>query len=287
VIGLDPRPKRRSLGRPDTLILVSLPEDSKGLGLASIPRDLYLEIPGHGFDRINAVFGAAHRNGDDPLKLVRRVVARALKVRVDHTVVVDLGLFERGVDLLGKVTVEVPCPIMDNFLDHRTPTGRRLLDVKAGPQEMDGLTAGMYVRSRHGRSDWSRARRQQAVLMAMRRRFLTVGGLARLPGFWSELSGGIVTDMPRIEIFGLAARLAAVPAGEMHGIVLGHLQTRSWRSPEGRSVLLPDDRAIRKALMGLFGAPWPGLRPRGSPCPPADAALAKPRARLAFPPLSR
>lgn len=134
-----------------------------------------------------------------------------------------------------------------------------------------------HVRSRHGRSDWSRARRQQAMLTAMRSRFLTAGGLARMPWLYNELQRGLVTDMPRLQLFGLVSRLSALGEDRMHGVVLGHRQTRPWRSPGGRSVLLPDHAAIVEALQGLFDAPLPGLRPRGSPCPRADAALIKNR----------
>jgi hypothetical protein len=59
----------------------------------------------------------------------------------------------------------------------------------------------------------------------------------------------------------------------MHGLLLGRREVSGYRTPEGRSVLLPDFDAIDRALAGLFDAPAPGLRPERAQCPPADAAL--------------
>jgi anionic cell wall polymer biosynthesis LytR-Cps2A-Psr (LCP) family protein len=180
---------------------------------------------------------------------------------------------ERAVDALGGITIEVPCPIIDNFHDSRTETGWRKLAVDAGPQHLEGITAAMYARSRHGRTDWNRARRQQAVLLGMRDRFLSIDGMTKLPELWDEFESAIATDMRRIDVFRLARRIARTDAAHLHGLVLGHVQTETHRTEAGRSVLLPNYEAIDLALSKLFSAPLPGTPPRHAECEPADVAL--------------
>ena len=103
----------------------------------------------------------------------------------------DLGLFERGIDALGGVDVQVPCPIADRFLDSRAPGGRRLLDVSEGMQA-HGRRDGRDVRPvAPRRSDWNRARRQQAVLLGLRHELDTLGGISKLPSLWEEFEASV------------------------------------------------------------------------------------------------
>jgi LCP family protein required for cell wall assembly len=277
LIGLDRRPGTGGGGgRTDTLIIAVIDRGSDHIGLISVPRDLYVMIPDVGPGRINAVNPLSYRAGHDGTEALKRVIQDTLAIPIHHTIAVDLGLFERSVDAVGGVTVDVPCPIVDNFVDPREPAGRRLLDVRAGRQHMDGITAAMYVRSRHGRSDWDRARRQQAVLLGLRARLLSLGGLSRLPTLWDELGESVQTDMSRLDLFQLARRLLQADPAHLHGMVIDHQQTEHWTTPEGSWVLLPKFDEIDRALDGLFSAPSPGSMPGGSHCAPADVALTRP-----------
>jgi len=277
LVGVDRRRAEARGGRPDTLVLAVFDERTDHLGLVSIPRDLYVDIPGHGPARINASFGVARREGANELDLLKRVVEDTLALPIRHVASVDLGGFERIVDAVGGVTLEVPCPIDDRFHDPRAPGGLRDLHVSAGRVHLDGATAAMYVRSRHGRSDWSRARRQQAVLFALRRQLLEGDALGRLPSLWRAVGDMVTTDMRRIDLLALAHRVSVVDPSHVHGLLLGHREVVSHRTPEGREVLLPDYAGIDRALASLFEAPAPGRRPGRAVCPAADVAL-RPRA---------
>lgn len=276
LIGLDRRPGTGGGGRTDTLIIAVIDRGSDHVGLISVPRDLYVMIPDVGPGRINAVNSLSYRAGRDGTEALKRVIQDTLAIPIHHTIAVDLGLFERAVDAVGGVTVDVPCPIVDNFIDPREETGRRLLDVRAGRQHMNGVTAAMYVRSRHGRSDWDRARRQQAVLLGLRARLLSVGGLGRLPALWEQFGESVQTDMSRLDLFQLARRMLQTDPTHLHGMVIGHQQTEHWTTPEGSWVLLPKFDEIDRALDGLFSAPSPGALPGGTRCAPADIALTRP-----------
>jgi len=280
VAGLDRRPGRPGGGRTDSLLLLFLDERTAPparLGIVSIPRDLYVDVPGHGPARINATLRIARRLAVDGPELLQRVVEDTLGVTVGHVVLVDLAGFEAMVDAAGGVRVAVPCPIVDDFEDPRTPTGRRVLDVPAGSDvPMDGATAAMYVRSRHGRSDFSRARRQQAVVEALVRKAREPASLLRLPALLRASQGLVETGATRAELLRLAHRVIGAARAPVRKVVLGARVTTPHRTPEGRSVLLAEPGALRTAVRGLFGAGAAGDRPPGSPCPAADVALTRP-----------
>ena len=272
VIGLDRRPDGTGPALADTLVVVVLDEQSRHVGLISIPRDLYVDIPDGGTDRINTVYQVAKRTKRDPLELLSRVVEDTLKLPIEHAIALDLGVFERAVDAVGGVDVDVPCSIRDNFLDSRAEGGRRLLDIDAGRRHLDGVTAAMYVRSRHGRSDFHRARRQQAVLLGVQHALAGLGML-KLPELWGAFESSVETDMRRIELLALARRALSLDPSELHGVVIGNEHVQGFRTPDGKSVLLPNYEAIDTSLTKLFSAPSPGIRPKLAICEPKDIAL--------------
>lgn len=271
LVGID-RTRSSGLGRADTLVVAVFDDASGHVGLVSIPRDLLVEVPGHGLARINATLRIAARLGRDPTATLREVVGEVLDVPIDHAILGDLDVFERTVDALGGVEVDVPCAMRDDFVDARTETGRRLLDVPAGRVRMDGVTAAMYARSRHGRSDWDRARRQQALLFAMRGRVRELGAAAWLPVLRTA-SEHVTMDLSRLELLALVRRVADLREDRLHGILLGHREVTPARTARGQSVVRPDEAAIARALEGLFSAAAPGTPHARARCQPVDAAL--------------
>jgi len=272
IIGLDRRPDGTGPALADTLVVVVLDEQSQHVGLISIPRDLYVDIPDSGTDRINTVYQVAKRTKREPLELVSRVVSDTLKLPIEHALALDLGVFERAVDAVAEHRPGLVGRIRDNFLDSRAEGGRRLLDLDAGQHHLDGATAAMYVRSRHGRSDFHRARRQQAVLLGVQHALGGVGVL-KLPDLWSAFESSVESDMRRIELLALARRALSLDASHLHGIVIGHEHVQGLRTPEGKAVLLPNYEAIDASLSKLFSADSPGVRPKLAVCEPKDAAL--------------
>ena len=260
-------------GRADSILVAFFDDASGHVGVVSIPRDLLVEVPDHGPARINATLRIAMRQERDPLRAIRERVQEVLDTPIDHVLVGDLEAFERSVDALGGIVVNVPCSIRDRFVDPRVEGGRRWLDVAAGQRRLDGITAAMYVRSRHGRSDWDRARRQQAVLAGLRSRLRAIGPAGWLPVVGQALQEGVFTTMSRLELIALARRVSRVRPERTHGVLIGTRQTRATRTADGRYVLEPDYPAIDEALAGLFEAPSPGSRPARKRCPDPDVAL--------------
>jgi LCP family protein required for cell wall assembly len=261
-------------GRTDAIILAAFRHETGDVGLVSVPRDLWVDIPGWEPGRINKVYRVGEmlhgRGGGN--RLMTAVIRQEFGIRIDHTVTADFRGFRQVVDLLGGIHVEVACPIRDNFIDPASPTGYDRLDLRAGRQRLDGHAALLYSRSRHGRTDLDRARRQQAVMVGLKHRLTAWNVVPRLPWLWRTTKAHTRTDLDLAGAVRLATTLVSAGAGMVHGLVLKPPVVRSWRSPEGQSVLVLDRRASARALAGLFDAPAPGVRD-GSPCPDPDVAV--------------
>lgn len=200
LLGADRRPGQEVTPRSDAVLVARIDPARRRVALLSLPRDLWVAIPGHGNNRLNAAYLWGERDGPpgNGLALARATVSEALGAPIDYAAVVDFRGFAGIIDALGGVTVDVPRPLVD----HQFPTADyRVTTVRfaAGRQRMDGATALAYARIRHPDSDFERARRQQAVLVAIAERLRERGDLAT----WfaarrvsAALVGYVQTDMP-------------------------------------------------------------------------------------------
>jgi len=155
--------------RSDTIIVVRLDPDKKATAIMSIPRDLKVNIPGVGIDKIN---GAYHEGGP---KLAVRTIRNLLGIPIHHVINVNFGGFARAVNRLGCVYADVD---RRYFNDRSGPGGYATIDLKAGYQKLCGQDALDYVRFRHTDSDFVRAARQQEFLRRMKEQI----GLGKLFG---------------------------------------------------------------------------------------------------------
>ncbi len=145
--------------RSDTIILVRLDPSKGATAVMSLPRDLVVDIPGYGRDRINSAYAL----GGPALTV--RTVRRLLGVPINHVVNINFGGFRRAVDRLGCVYADID---RKYFNDNMPPNGGgpnyATIDVEAGYQRLCGQDALDYVRYRHFDSDVVRAARQQDFL---------------------------------------------------------------------------------------------------------------------------
>jgi LCP family protein required for cell wall assembly len=144
--------------RTDTILLVHIPglRSSTRATVVSIPRDSYVQIPGHGKDKINAAFAT----GGAPL--LTQTVEQATGLRLDHYAEIGFGGFAGLVDALGGVTLCLPKPISDPLAG---------IDLPAGCQKLDGRNALGYVRTRDTpRADLDRMANQRQFMSALLQR---------------------------------------------------------------------------------------------------------------------
>jgi LCP family protein required for cell wall assembly len=252
VLGLDRRPDQGSVVRSDTMILATVYPPGPRIALLSVPRDLYVETPGYGPGRINT----AHFWGENALEgggpaLAAQTVAQNFGVPVHHYVRVDFDGFRAIVDAVGGIDVVVEAPIVDDAY----PTddyGTMRIEIPAGPQHMDGETALRYARSRHGSSDFDRARRQQQILIALARRLLEPAAWPKLPAVVQVVTDDVDTDMTARDLLLMVPALCRVGPDGIEHRVIGREMTEPWTTPTGGAVLLPRWEAIHPLVHELF-----------------------------------
>ncbi len=257
LMGIDRRPGEAFVSRTDSMMIISIDPDTKAASILSIPRDLYVDIPNYGQDRINTamVYGAQEGDYLDGAALAMQTVAYNLNVPIHHFVLVDFGAFVRIIDLLGGVDVEVPYEINDpEYPD--MDYGYDPLYIPAGLQHFDGALALKYARTRHADSDFNRAYRQQQVLFAARQQATKLGIadlLRRGPALYREVEQGIRTDLSLEQMLRLVKTVSDIPAGNIRNDVLDYDYVSSYRTPGGASVLLLNQEAAAPLLQSLFG----------------------------------
>jgi LCP family protein required for cell wall assembly len=239
ILGLDRRPDQGTVVRSDTMMVLTTHPPDASVGLLSIPRDLYVEIPGRGTSRINTAhfWGESQAAGNGPL-LAMATVEHNFGVPIHHYVRVDFEGFRAVVDAVGGIDIVVEEPIVDDAYPSED-YGTIRIEIPAGPQHMDGETALRYARSRHSSSDFDRARRQQQILMALARRLLEPGAWSRLPAVYEAVSSNIDTDMGMGDLLLLFVVLEEAGPEAIEHHVIGPEMTRPWTTPSGGAVLLP------------------------------------------------
>jgi polyisoprenyl-teichoic acid--peptidoglycan teichoic acid transferase len=204
LMGIDQRPDEAVAGgdpgRTDSMVLVSIDYDAHTASMVSIPRDGFVVIPQHGNERVNAAytFGEIDQRGSGP-ELAKRTVAQLFGAPVDRYALVDIHSMEQVIDTLGGLWVDNPHRLVDTQYptdDYRTIT----VDIPAGRQLMNGVTAVEYARTRHPDSDYGRQARQQQVLLALRDQAIQLNVLPQLPQLLPQLVDLVHTDLSLLEI---------------------------------------------------------------------------------------
>ena len=233
--------------RTDTIILVHLSPKRDKAVLVSFPRDTWVEIPGHGHNRINAAYvqGELDRKGGGPALLIQ-TVERLTDVFIDHYLEIDFRGFLKMVNALGGVDVCLPTAVDDADSGLRLPAGR---------SHVNGKVALSFVRARKfdPTQDFGRIRRQQQFLGAMLRRATSLGILARpdrVYRFLDTVAKSMTVDdkLSFNEMKQLAGKLRGLDPAKIV-FVTAPTKPRGVRI-DGKSVVLPDTAAYA----ALFGA---------------------------------
>lgn len=254
LIGIDSTPERAGEGAlplADALVLVQIDPVAKRAVLLSIPRDLLVDIPGVGWDRINAAYAMGETRGVTGPVLTMRTVERNFGVVLDGFIVVDFQGFVRIVDLLGGVVVDVPAPIKDDRFPGPSFTYRRLY-FAPGLQRLEGERALAYVRTRHDDNDLARGLRQQQVLRALRAQALRVQAIRRIPDLLAALGDTVRTDLRPGEALALARLGLELSPDRIQSASLVRF-VHDATLPNGAAVLAGDWPGIRTEVDRLFG----------------------------------
>jgi LCP family protein required for cell wall assembly len=212
VVGLDfgDWAGRTEAPRSDTMILLTLDPATNTAGMLSIPRDLWVNIPGFGYNRINTAyyFGELYDLPGGGPALAVKTVESFLGIQVDYYAQIEFLAFEQMVDTIGPICLEVPYEIRVG----RTFENSQLLEP--GYQCLDGKATLGYARARNTENgDVDRAHRTQQVILAIRDQVLAnlPSVMARAPSLYTQLSSGINTNLTLPDALSLAMTARNVP----------------------------------------------------------------------------
>ncbi|MGD8464363.1 MAG: LCP family protein [Anaerolineae bacterium] len=227
--------------RTDTMIVVTVDAERNVVRLLSIPRDLWVNIPGHGYDRINTadLWGELAHEGGGP-DLVKQTIAQNLGIPIHYYVRVDFDGFMQIIDAIGGVDIDVECALED-------------IELTPGLQHMDGELALLYARSRITTSDFDRSRRQRKLLMALWEKGLSRDIIPRIPALWMAMNDAFETDIPLDQVVNLAYVGLQLRPNQIFSQSIGPWQVENWMTPEGAAVLLPRHDKIKELLDGFYG----------------------------------
>jgi LCP family protein required for cell wall assembly len=241
LLGSDEAPDREG-HRTDTMMILSLDTQDGRVVLISIPRDLFVYIPGWRVDRINVgdIFGG--------IEMVKESILYNFGVELDYWVRANFTGFVASVNHLGGVDVQVEKYLYDEC-------GGIYYEYYPGTYHMDGYTALCYVRMRKTTSDFDRIRRQQEVLKSIFEKVLSLDGLTKFPQLYGEFSTWVDGDIglsDLIPLIPLASELATGEASFEGYSIAGDMVTQ-WIMPlTGADVLLPERDKIQELLGTLF-----------------------------------
>lgn len=237
------------VGRTDTIMVLAIDEPNNRAALVSLPRDMYLPIPGVGYSRINTAYAyGEERKPGGGLPLLMSTIERNFGIPIERYVRIDFSGFEGVVDALGGVDVVVDCPLYDELI-------YRYFDVytlEPGSYRMNGEQALYYARSRKTTNDFDRARRQQRVLLAIRDRILGANMVPRIPALWLAMRDIVDTNLGAADIANLAKLGATMEGKDLYGMVIRYPLVDDWVTPQGGMVQLPDLPAINQALDNIW-----------------------------------
>ncbi len=257
LLGVDTRQDDPQSWNTDTMIVLSIDPVAKTAAMLSIPRDTLVDIPGYGQDKINSTFGHAGDLSKGP-DLARRTVSQFLGIPIQSYAVIDFNAFQKTIDGVGGVLVDVQRPIRDEaYPDWAFGVVR--IEFDAGPQVMDGASALQFARSRHESNDFDRARRQQQVIFALRDRILQEG-LFQLPTVMERVGPLVHTDFDPGNVLPLARTVLGIKSSEIRSGVLlpcdagaAHCELTEQNNANGY-YLIPDLAKVRTYVGELFSA---------------------------------
>jgi LCP family protein required for cell wall assembly len=232
--------------RSDTLILVHADPDENYLSMLSLPRDLRVEIPGHGEDKLNAAYAL----GGEELAI--QTVEQLTNIDITEYVEVDFHAFSDMTDALGGVYVDVDRRYYNDDAD----SDYELIKISPGYQRLNGDDALDYVRFRHDLNyDFGRMDRQQRFLTALREQAMGWNLVLDLPGLVDALFDNLVTTLDTNDIIRLAYWGAAKLSGDRirQVSITGDVQTI-----DDKSFVIAAEGTVEEAVTELLTPPGDG-----------------------------
>ena len=252
-----------------TDIVVTIDPQTKYVGMLSIPRDLWLNVPGFGMHKLDEAFssGWGYQNPADPTATPLENAAAVSKLTIEQDFGIPInyyawvGLtgFIKVIDTAGGIDINALHPMMDdvypNDINSANAYAYKRLYIVPGPQHMDGIQALEYVRTRHSDlvGDFGRSVRQQQVLSQLKTKLDTPGIINELPTLAQDMDGYVKTDMQLPDLINLVTYARGLDPNKIAHLVLSQPYSTSFTAPNGESAFQPVCSQIVPAIAQMFG----------------------------------
>lgn len=218
----------------DTILIASVDSCQKEVGLLSIPRDLYVQRPGDGYTKINAVypeakeealaFGKSKKEAEKiGIEAIEKVSEQVTGMPVHYYAMVDFQAFQRAIDTVGGVDVNVKEPLYDASVAWENNWDPLIADK--GVQHFNGKKALLFSRSRYGsaRGDFDRTERQRQVMVALKEKVLSLGTFSnpiKITGLLNAFGKHVHTNLSIDDIHKLYEIAKDVDSGKVASVGL-------------------------------------------------------------------
>ena len=256
----------------DTMIVLTIDPVSKTAGMLSIPRDMWVTIPGFYNNRINAAYNTGELfklPGGGPA-LTIKTVEEFLGIPIQYYAQIDFTAFERMIDDIGGICMDVPVKVNVGVLDEHGTTV-----VKPGHQCLSGKVALGYARARDTEQgiaggDVQRSQNQQRVILAIRDKVLSnlPALVSQAVPFYNEISSGVHTDLSLNDILRLAILAKDIPLKSIQPGVIDYtmmIDQATTINGVPADVLRPFPDKIRELVNKIFGGGALNPAASGSP----------------------
>jgi len=245
--------------RTDSMMLLTIDPTNKTAGVLSIPRDMWVLIPGFDYAKINQAYflGQANKVPGGGPALAVATVEQLLNVPIQYYAQIDFTAFARLIDELGGVDIYVREKMRISLVGKAGS-----FELKPGVQTLDGPTLLAYVRNRYtDGNDFARSQRQQEVIMEIRDQILQFNMLptliAKAPAIYQDLASGIHTNLTLDQIIRLAVLAESLDRSRIHMAVIDDNDVMDTYSPDGQAILIPIPDRIRIRRDEIYANPGP------------------------------
>ncbi len=239
----------------DTMMLLTIDPVNKTAAMMSLPRDLWVNIPGFDYGRINEAYfdGESYKLPGGGAELARQTVEQFIGVPIPYYVVMD---FYAVIDIIDEVGGVELIPDQDVTVE-KFGGGEEQTLVAGQKYVLDGALALAYARERHTEGgDVDRARRQQQLILAFRKRILKYQDLpmfiAKIPAIYQDLSTGISTNISINDAVQLGVLALSLDADSISRAVINYEMVIQATSPDGEAILKPIPDKIRALRDEVF-----------------------------------
>ena len=249
-----------------TDIIITIDPATKQVGMLSIPRDFWINIPGYGLGKLDEAFAHGMDNGGllQGVALSRLTIFQDFGIPINYYAWVGLNGFVKVIDTVGGVDVDVLHPITDDTYpdDVGNNTGDlyayKRLYIAPGPQHLSGIEALEYVRSRHADlvGDFGRSARQQQVLSALKTKLNNPDIIGKLSDIAKDLDGYVKTDMQLPDVLKLMNFARGLDPNKIQRVILGPPYSTSGTVTAGgtqKDVVFPHCDQIVPVIAQMFG----------------------------------